>query len=72
MGLRRGGFQSKAEVIAAELDMYVADVESAEPLSERLQKCTLSEDLEELAAQAESNPNAILYDTFHTYPFDTA
>ena len=52
--------------------MYVADVESAEPLSERLQKCTLSEDLEELAAQAESNPNAILYDTFHTYPFDTA
>ena len=65
-------FQSKAEVIAAELKMYVADVEDAEPLSERLEKCSLPEDLEELAAQAESIPNAILYGTFHTYPFDTA
>jgi hypothetical protein len=66
------GFRSQAEVIAATLDMYVLDVEDAEPLSERIEKRSLSQDLEELAARAESNPNAILFSTFHTYPFDTA
>ena len=66
------GFRQKAEVIAAELEMYVAGVEGAEPLTERAQKNTLSEEIDDMMLRAESNPNAIIYGTFHQYLFDEA
>ncbi|MGE0405550.1 MAG: hypothetical protein AB7O65_04555 [Candidatus Korobacteraceae bacterium] len=67
-----GEFFKKAETIAATLDLYVIGVEDEEPLIERTKKFTLSEELEEMAQRAQSNPNAILYGTFHTYPYNEA
>ena len=64
------GFRSKAGLIAATLDMYVAEVEGAEPLSERRRRCSLTEEVYDMAIRAESNPNAIVYGTFHRYPHD--
>jgi len=66
------GFRKKCEIIAAKLDMYVADVEGAEPLAERTRTQTLSEEVDDMVLRAESNPNAIVYGTFHNYPFDEA
>jgi hypothetical protein len=65
-------FRAKSEIIAATLDMYVMDVEDAEPLAERTTKCELTEDIADMVFRAESNPNAIVYGTFHRYPFDEA
>jgi hypothetical protein len=66
------GFRKKAGTIAAKMDMYVADIEGAEPLAERTKNCTLTEEVEDMVFRAESNPNAIVYGTFHRYPFDEA
>jgi hypothetical protein len=63
-------FRRKAQVIAATLEMYVADVEDEEPLSQRAEKWTMTEEIDEMVLRAESNPDAIVYGTFHTYPFD--
>src|SRR5579864_1331237 len=65
-------FRNKAETIAATLNLYVIGIQGEEPLAERTKKCTLSEDIEEMILRAESNPNAIVYGTFHTYPFNEA
>ena len=61
-----------SEIIAATLDMYVMDVEDVEPLIQRTAKCRLAEEITDMAFRAESNPNAIIYGTFHRYPFDEA
>jgi hypothetical protein len=66
------GFCKKATTIAATLDMFVVDVEGAEPLTQRTQDWTLTEEIEDMVRRAESNPNAIIYGTFHDYPFDEA
>lgn len=66
------GFRAKAELIAATLNMYVADVENVEPLSERRQRWNPTEELDDMVLRAESNRNAIIYGTFHCYPFDEA
>ena len=65
-------FRAKSEIIAAPLDMYVMGVEDAEPLTQRLAKCQLAEEIADMVFRAESNPNAIIYGTFHRYPFDEA
>jgi hypothetical protein len=65
-------FRHKAETIAATLDMYVAGIEEAEPLIKRAADGLVTEELEEMVLQAESNPNATIYGTFHGYPFDEA
>lgn len=65
-------FREKSETIAATMDLYVASVEGEEPLAERTRKEILSEETDEMALRAESNPNAILYGTFHTYPHNEA
>ena len=65
-------FRTKSEVIAATLEMYVMGVEEAEPVAERTMKCQLTEEIADMVSRAESNPNAIIYATFHTYPFDEA
>src|ERR1700685_115508 len=65
-------FREKAETIAATLNLYVIGVESEEPLAERLREATLSEEIDDMILRAESNPNAIVYGTFHRYPFNEA
>ena len=65
-----GGFRQKCETIALTLNMYVADIEAAEPLAKRTEERTVSEAIEEMILRAEANPNAIIYGTFHRYPFD--
>jgi len=64
------GFRGNAGVIAATMEMYVLDVEGAEPLAERAERSTLTEEIDDMRARAESNPNAIVYGTFHRYLFD--
>lgn len=66
------GFRAKAETIAATLEMFVTDIDDVEPLAERMKKCTLSEEIEDMMFRAEFNPNAIVYGTFHQYPFNEA
>jgi hypothetical protein len=65
-------FRSKAETIAATLDLYVVGVETEQPLSARLAKASPSEELEDMISRAEGNPNAIIWGTFHRWNFDTA
>jgi hypothetical protein len=66
------GFRRKAEIIADSLCMYVTEVEGVEPLTERLKRSTITEEVDDMLLRAESNPNAIIYGTFHRYPFDEA
>jgi len=66
------GFREKAATIAESLDMFVVDVEEVEPLSERTKSWTLTAEIEDMVHRAESNPNAIVYGTFHNYAFDEA
>lgn len=61
-------FRAKAETIAAELDMYVIGVENEEPLDARRERSKLTEEVEDMLSRASSNPNAIIYGTFHTFP----
>lgn len=65
-------FRSKAEAIAATLDLYVVGVEKEQPLSARLANAVPSEELEDMISRAEGNPNAIIWGTFHRWDFDTA
>jgi hypothetical protein len=65
-------FRVKCQNIATTLDMFVADIEEAELLSERMKTVTLTEETEDMVLRAEGNPNAIVYGTFHRYPFDEA
>jgi len=65
-------FRKKAETIAATMNLYVADVEGEEPFAERTRKHSVSEEIEDMAERAESNPNAIIYGTFHRYPRNEA
>jgi hypothetical protein len=65
-------FRRKAEIIAAELDLYVFEIEGAEPMNARTRKCGLSEAVEEMVLRAECNPNAIVFGTFHRYPHNEA
>jgi hypothetical protein len=68
-----GSFRNKADEVAATLDMFVADVEWAESVVERDKRNgSPSEEIEDMRIRAESNPNAILFGTFYTYPHDEA
>ncbi len=63
-------FRTKADLIAATLNMYVIQVENAAPVGDDSEQW--SEALEDMVRRAESNPNAIIYGTFHRYPHDEA
>ena len=65
-------FRSKAEAVAPTLAMYVAGIENAEPLRTRFVDRVTTEEIEDMVIRAESNPAAIVYGTFHTYPHDQA
>ena len=65
-------FRQKAETIAATMELFVVDVEDAEPYLKRLQTNEVTEEIEGMASRAEGNPNAIVYGTFYRYPRDEA
>jgi hypothetical protein len=65
-------FRRRADVIAAKMELYVWGVEEVEPLAARVKRYSLTEELDDMVLRAESNPNAIVYGTFHCYPFNEA
>jgi hypothetical protein len=65
-------FRAKAETIAATMELYVAEIEDAEPFSKRFPDSVMSEDVEDMRSRAEHNPDAIVYGTFHHYLNDDA
>jgi hypothetical protein len=44
----------------------------AAPLADRIKAWSLPEEIEDMVLRVESNQNAIVYGTFHRYPFDEA
>jgi len=65
-------FRQKAEIIAATMNLFVVDVEDAQPYLKRAQAHEVTEEIEEMASRAEGNPNAIVYGIFYLYPRDEA
>lgn len=65
-------FRRKAEIIAATLDMFVIDVAGAEPVAQRAEKWSMTEEIDDMLSRAQCNPDAIVYGTFHRYPFGEA
>src|SRR6267154_612670 len=57
-------FKAKAARLCDDLELIVEDIEDDMPVSGREKSETLSDELQELIEQAESNPNAVLYGTF--------
>jgi hypothetical protein len=64
-------FREKTECLAASLGLYVFGVEDEHPVADDMGSA-VSEEIADLIERAESNPNAILYGTFHTYRRDEA
>ncbi len=58
-------FREKAKIVMDKLRMAIIDVEGAEPLANR--GLIESEELLDIAARVEGNPNAIIYGTFQTW-----
>jgi len=65
-------FRTKADKILATLDLYVFEVEGEKPLAQWLEKRDPSDEIEDMIQRAESNPNAIVWGTFHRYRVDQA
>jgi hypothetical protein len=63
-------FRSKAETIAATLNMYVVEIENAAPVGDYSEEWP--EEFADMVRRAESNANAIIYGTVHRYPRDQA
>lgn len=63
----RESYGEKVRRLAAENQLFVVDIEDEEPISDRLKKYEMSDDLRDLISKAETNPSAILFGTFHTY-----
>ena len=66
------GFRKKVQAVAKTIEFYLFAVEWAEPVAERLKRVSLSEEIDDMVMRAESNPNAIIWGTFYTYPFNEA
>lgn len=64
-------FRANAKKVAADCKLYVVDVENEEPLSNR-DPSEFDEELDEIRVRAESNPNAIIFAKFFTYPHEDA
>ncbi len=63
-------FRKKADTIAATMELCVMSIEREEPLARWLETQSPSEEIEDMIQRAESNPNAIVYGTFHRYRVD--
>jgi hypothetical protein len=66
------GFKSNAELVLGKLGLVVLEVENPEPVSARRKWAHLDEEIEDIISRAETNPNAIIYGTFHKYLRDDA
>jgi hypothetical protein len=65
-------FKGNAELVLRKLELSIIDIENPEPVSTRKQKADLDDEIEDMVARAEDNPNAIIYGTFHTWTRDDA
>jgi hypothetical protein len=65
-------FKAKVEKVAATYDVYVVEIEDAEPVSVRESKFAVDEEIEELILRVEGDQNYILCGTFHKYPHESA
>ena len=65
-------FRSNAELVLGKLNLFVIEIENPEPVSDRRKKTDMEDELEDMIARAEDNPNAIIYGTFHTWTRDDA
>jgi len=65
-------YNCNADLVLRKLGLYILDVENAEPVSLRRKKAVFDEEIEDMIARAQDNPNAIIYSTFHTWDMDTA
>jgi hypothetical protein len=63
-------FKKKAEILCTDLELFVEDVEESMPIIERQKFARFDDELQGLVEQAEGNPNAILYGTFHSWSTD--
>jgi hypothetical protein len=62
-------FRKKAETLAAAMELCVVEIEDERPLHD---EAVHTEAVEDMLLQAESDPNAIIYGTFHLYMRDDA
>jgi hypothetical protein len=65
-------YRRNVDLVLGELGLFVLEVENPEPVSVRRKKAVLEDEIEEIIARAQQNPNAIIYGTFHTWDRDTA
>jgi hypothetical protein len=61
-------FREKAKMVMDKLNLEIMGVEGAEPIANR--GVIDNEELKEIAERVRSNPNAIIYGTFHTWRED--
>jgi len=64
-------YRRNADLVLGKLRLFVVEVENPEPVSVRREKAVFDEEIEEMIARAQDNPNAIIYGTFHTWERDT-
>jgi len=64
-------FKSNAELVLNELGLFIVEIDNPEPVATRKKKAGFEEEIEDMIARAENNPNAIIYGTFHTWKRDT-
>jgi hypothetical protein len=65
-------YRQKAELLAKHLNLYVMSVDREEPAASLERRVGFTEEIADLILRAETNPNAILYGTFHRYLSDEA
>ena len=65
-------FKTNAELVLGKLGLFIVEIENPEPVSIRRKKAEFEDEIEDMIARAQDNPNAIIYGTFHTWKRDTA
>jgi nitrate reductase assembly molybdenum cofactor insertion protein NarJ len=63
----RTEFQKKARQLMDHLHLMLDTIENPEPLSNRGSISDLEDNIADIAARVQENPNAIMYGTFHTW-----
>ena len=64
-------YRRNVDLVLGELRLFIVEVENPEPVSVRSEKAVFEEDIQDMIARAQDNPNAIIYGTFHTWERDT-
>ena len=67
----RTEYRRNAELVIGDLGLFVAELVNADPVHVR-RKTGFEEEIEEIIARAQDNPNAIIYGIFHTFERDDA